>query len=402
MDTDKILQVVKEEIAKNGGLLRLKPSWVARTFLDGGKRLGLKDEQYDVGERGMICERWLGSETQADNEVKHPNEGLSYIDLKGHEILLRDAVKAAGGEIMGAEYAKDHKNLGRLAKIYDYKGRIFYHFHQTQDEASKVGATSKEEAYYYPEGVDLGPHPETFFGVHPYIVEQNKQDEVLLPALKAWDTELILQHSRAYLNVPGEGFHLPAGVLHAPGSAVTIELQEPSDVMSVFQSNVEGKPISKDLLFKDVEKKAVAEKHERAVLDQLDWSINGDPYFYENRHTPPVLIQENSNEDAQEYWIYYNTTRFSGKKLEVKPGKKVVSKDLGVYNILVWRGKGKADTFEIEGQNFGIDELLVTHDKAVKGVVYENTGKEDLIILKFFGPDVNNPVIPYIPKYPSR
>ncbi|MCK9288359.1 MAG: hypothetical protein PHU24_08845 [Sphaerochaetaceae bacterium] len=402
MDTDKILQVVKEEIAKNGGLLRLKPSWVARTFLDGGKRLGLKDEQYDVGERGMICERWLGSETQADNEVKHPNEGLSYIDLKGHEILLRDAVKAAGGEIMGAEYAKDHKNLGRLAKIYDYKGRIFYHFHQTQDEASKVGATSKEEAYYYPEGVDLGPHPETFFGVHPYIVEQNKQDEVLLPALKAWDTELILQHSRAYLNVPGEGFHLPAGVLHAPGSAVTIELQEPSDVMSVFQSNVEGKPISKDLLFKDVEKKAVAEKHERAVLDQLDWSINGDPYFYENRHTPPVLIQENSNEDAQEYWIYYNTTRFSGKKLVVKPGKKVVSKDLGVYNILVWRGKGKADTFEIEGQNFGIDELLVTHDKAVKGVVYENTGKEDLIILKFFGPDVNNPVIPYIPKYPSR
>jgi hypothetical protein len=172
--------------------------------------------------------------------------------------------------------------------------------------------------------------------------------------------------------------------------------------MSVFQSNVEGKPISKDLLFKDVEKKAVAEKHERAVLDQLDWSINGDPYFYENRHTPPVLIQENSNEDAQEYWIYYNTTRFSGKKLVVKPGKKVVSKDLGVYNILVWRGKGKADTFEIEGQNFGIDELLVTHDKAVKGVVYENTGKEDLIILKFFGPDVNNPVIPYIPKYPSR
>ena len=402
MDTDKILQVVKEEIAKNGGLLRLKPSWVARTFLDGGKRLGLKDEQYDVGERGMICERWLGSETQADNEVKHPNEGLSYIDLKGHEILLRDAVKAAGGEIMGAEYAKDHKNLGRLAKIYDYKGRIFYHFHQTQDEASKVGATSKEEAYYYPEGVDLGPHPETFFGVHPYIVEQNKQDEVLLPALKAWDTELILQHSRAYLNVPGEGFHLPAGVLHAPGSAVTIELQEPSDVMSVFQSNVEGKPISKDLLFKDVEKKAVAEKHERAELDQLDWSINGDLYFYENRHTPPVLIQENSNEDAQEYWIYYNTTRFSGKKLVVKPGKKVVSKDLGVYNILVWRGKGKADTFEIEGQNFGIDELLVTHDKAVKGVVYENTGKEDLIILKFFGPDVNNPVIPYIPKYPSR
>jgi len=399
MEKDMVLHAIKGEIARNNGVLRLKPSWVARTFLDGGKRLGLRDDEYDVGDRGMICERWLGSETEADNDVKFPNEGLSYLDIGGQEILLRDAVRIAAGEIMGKGYAKNHRNLGRLAKIYDYKGRIFYHFHQTQAEASKVGATSKEEAYFYPEGVALGPHPETFFGVHPYIVEQNKQYEVLLPCLREWNSESILRHSRAFLNVPGEGFHLPAGVLHAPGSAVTIELQEPSDVMSVFQSVVEGKIISKSMLYKDVDKKTVSEKQERAVLDQLDWAINGDPYFYENRHTPPVLISEHSNEDVQEYWIYYNTTRFSGKRLVVKPGKKFLSKDLGVYNILVWTGEGKADGFKIEGKDFGNDELLITHDKALAGVVYENTGKTDLEILKFFGPDINNPVVPYIPKY---
>ncbi|HCG64957.1 MAG TPA: hypothetical protein DHV69_00955 [Sphaerochaeta sp.] len=402
MEQSEIFRIVKEAVKTHDGLLRMRPSWVARTFLEPGKRLGLKEHEYPVGKRGFICERWLGSETEVDNEVKFENEGLSLLDIPGHDILLRDAVQAAKTEILGAEYAKNHKNLLRLAKIYDYKGRIFYHFHQTQEEASKVGATSKEEAYYYPEGVDLGPHPETFFGVHPYIVEQNKQYEILLPCLKEWDSELILQHSRAYLNVPGEGFHLPAGVLHAPGSALTIELQEPSDVMSVFQSNVEGKQISKELLFKDVEKKVVQEKQEKAVLDQLNWDINGDPYFYENRHTPPILIEETATEESQEYWIYYNTTRFSGKKLVVKPHKKVLSKDMGVYNILVWKGRGKADDLLVEGQNFGKDELLVVDDKARKGVLYENTGDTDLVILKFFGPDINNSVIPFIPKYPEQ
>ncbi len=401
MDGNMLRESVIKAVERTGGVLRLRPSWVARTFLEPGKRLGLKEEEYNVGERGWICERWLGSETEVDNAVTYEHEGLSYLDIEGEDILLRDAVHEAGDIILGREYSKTHKSLGRLAKIFDYKSRIFYHIHQTQEEAAKIGATSKEEAYYFPKGVDLGPHPETFFGVHPYIVEQNKQYEVLLPCLENWDSEMILQHARAYLNVPGDGFHLPAGVLHAPGTALTIELQEPSDVMAVFQSKVDGLDISKDLLFKDVEKSAVTQRGEKAVLDQLVWEINGDPYFYENRHTPPLLIEETASETSQEYWIYYNTTKFSGKRLIVKPGQKVLSRDLGVYNILVWNGRGTADGYDIEAGNFGIDELLITHDKAADGVTYENTGDEDLEILKFFGPDVNNEVIPYLKKYPN-
>lgn len=394
--------VIASELEKNGGILRLRPCWVARTFLAPAKRLGLSEEEYNVGERGWICERWLGSETEADNEVKHENEGLSYLDIEGYDILVREATRIAGDLIMGEEYSKSHSGLGRLAKIFDYKSRIFYHFHQTQEQASLVGRTSKEEAYFFPEGVDMGPHPETFFGVHPYIVEQNRQYEILLPYLENWQGgERILQHSRAYLNVPGEGFHLPAGILHAPGTALTIELQEASDVMAVLQSNVEGLDISKDLLFKDVPKQEWEKKGEKAVLDQLVWELNGDPYFYENRHTPPIPVDGMISDAAEEYWIYYNTTRFSGKRLVVKPGKEVVSRDQGVYNILVWRGKGEADGYEIEGQNFGIDELLISHDKAIAGVTYKNTGDTDLEILKFFGPDVNNDVVPYLKKYPE-
>ena len=401
MKGNEIRSVIEEELEKSSGILRLRPSWVARTFLEPGKRMGLSDDEYSVGERGWICERWLGSETEADNEVKFKNEGLSFLDIESQDILVRDATDAAGDLIMGAEYAQSHKGLGRLAKIFDYKSRIFYHFHQTQDKASLVGATSKEEAYYFPEGVDPGPHPETFFGVHPYIVEQNKQYEILLPYLEKWDSDdRILMHARAYLNVPGEGFHLPAGILHAPGTALTIELQESSDVMGVLQAKVDGLEISKELLFKDVPKADREKDGERAVLDQLVWPLNGDPYFYENRHTPPVVVEGMTSSAAEEYWIYYNTTRFSGKRLVVKPGQQVVSKDQGVYNILVWRGTGKADGNEIEGQNSGIDELLISHARALAGVTYENTGSDDLEVLKFFGPDVNNKVVPYLEKYP--
>ncbi len=400
MDRKRVRVAVEKAIEQGNGIVRLRPCWVARTFLQPGKRLGLTEEQYRVGKRGQICERWLGSETEADNEVKFENEGLSYLDIDGEDILVRDATAAAGDLIMGSEYAASHSGLGRLAKIFDYQSRIFYHFHQTQQEAAKVGATSKEEAYFFPEGVPMGPHPETFFGVHPYIVEQGKQYEILLPYLEKWDSDQILMHARAYLNVPGEGFHLPSGVLHAPGTALTIELQEPSDVMGVLQARVEGLTISKELLFKDVPKEAREKHGERAVLDQLVWDLNGDPYFYENRHTPPIRIEAASGAAADEYWIYYNTTRFSGKRLVIKPGQKVVSRDLGVYNILVWQGSGKADDFPIEGQNFGIDELLVTHERAVAGVAYENTGTEDLEILKFFGPDINDDVVPYLPNYP--
>lgn len=394
---DNKREIVESALAKGNGILRLEPAWVARDFLPPGRRLGLKEAEYEVGERGWISERWIGSTTQADNRVGPPDEGLSYLAIEGERVTLKEAVEVAGPTIMGEAYARTHKGLGRLAKIYDFAARIPYHIHQRQADAALVGHNSKEEAYYFPEDVDVGPHPETFFGVHPTIVER-KQYDVLLPYLVEWNSDLILRHSRAYLLVPGEGFHLPAGGLHAPGTALTIELQEDSDVFSMLQALVAGKIISKELLFKDVRKEDRERLGERAVLNQVDWELSGDPYFYENRHTSPQLIAETQQPGGEEYWIYYNTTRFSGKKLVVKPGQKFKSVDNGVYNILVWRGCGLYDGYKIEAGNFVLDELLVSHSKATTPIWVENTGAQDLIIIKFFGPDINLkvPMIPQI------
>jgi hypothetical protein len=397
--TDQSTQaIVESALTEGSGILRLEPAWVARDFLPPGKRLGLKDEEYDVGGRGWICERWIGSTTKADNRISPPDEGLSYVKIEGNRITLKEAVEVAGPTIMGDDYAKTHAGLGRLAKIYDFGARIPFHIHQRKEDAAKLGHNPKEEAYYFPEDVDLGPHPETFFGVHPYIVQQNKID-LLLPFLKEWKDDLILQHSRAYLNVRGEGFHLPSGVLHAPGTALTIELQEDSDVFAMLQALNAGKVISKELLYKDVTPDDRAKLGERAVLEQVDWEISGDPYFYENRHTPPVVVMETQQPGGEEHWIYYNTTKFSGKRLVVKPGQSFQSIDRGVYNILVWRGKGVYGGHEVEGLNFEKDELLISHDRAARPLQVENTGTDDLIIFKFFGPDINLDV-PMLPKYP--
>ena len=389
---------VEKALEKGAGVLKLKPAWVARDFLPPGKRLGLKEKEYNVGKRGYICERWLASVTNADNAVGPEDEGLSYLNTDSkEEITLKEAVEKAGDLIMGTQYAKTHSGLGRLAKIYDFGARIPYHIHQMEKDAKLVGANPKDEAYYFPEDVDTGPHPETFFGVHPYIVDEKKYD-ILLPYLVEWKDDLILQHARAYLNVPGEGFFLPSGVLHAPGTALTVELQEDSDVFSMLQALNAGKIISKELLFKDVCKKDREAKGEKAILDQLDWPVNGDPYFYENHHLPNIRVEESKQAGGEEHWVYYNTTKFSGKRLVVKPGNSFTFIEKGVFNILVWRGKGTFDGHKIEGQNFEYDELLISHYRAIKPVTVKNDGNKDLIIIKFFGPDINMDA-PIIKKY---
>jgi hypothetical protein len=397
-DGDALRTVLDRELSANDGVLRLEPAWVARDWLPPGRRLGLDEHEYSAGERGFICERWLGSTTKAANLVSLPDEGLSYLQVEGPErITLDQVVRAAPATIMGEEYARTHDGLGRLAKIYDYGARIPYHIHHREQHAKLVGCRPKDEAYYFPEGVDLGSHPETFFGVHPWIAESKAYD-VLLPYLEAWDSDLILRHARAELNVPGEGFHVPSGVLHAPGTALTIELQEDSDVLAMLQALNAGKIISKELMFKDVRDEDRERHGERFILELIDWDLNGDPYFYENRHLTPQPSGQ-AQPGGHEDWIYYNTRKFSGKRLVVEPGGSFTCRERGVYNLLVWQGQGQYAGHDVRAGDPRRDELLIVHDRAVDDHVVHNTGTDDLVVIKFFGPDLN-PDIPMLRPWP--
>jgi hypothetical protein len=86
--------IVERALADGGGILRLEAAWVAREWTAPGRRLGLPEERVVVGERGWICERWLGSTTRADHRIGPDDEGLSCLALDGgHRITLRDPVK---------------------------------------------------------------------------------------------------------------------------------------------------------------------------------------------------------------------------------------------------------------------------------------------------------------------
>jgi hypothetical protein len=71
---------VETELSRTGGLLRLAPNWVPRSFLQPGLRLKLHpDDTYAYGaNRGGIDERWFASTTEAANEGRVPDEGLSW------------------------------------------------------------------------------------------------------------------------------------------------------------------------------------------------------------------------------------------------------------------------------------------------------------------------------------
>src|SRR3954471_6614729 len=73
--------VLKSVLASAGGILRLAPTWVPRSFLTPGRRIKLHpDDIYAYGaHRGGMGERWFASATPAANENRVPDEGLSYV-----------------------------------------------------------------------------------------------------------------------------------------------------------------------------------------------------------------------------------------------------------------------------------------------------------------------------------
>jgi hypothetical protein len=395
----ELREVLARLLADGNGVLRCDPAWVARDFLPPGRRLGLPEDSYDVGERGAICERWLASTTRADNRVGPQDEGLSeVVGESGERLLLRDAVAADPAAVLGAAYAATHPaGLGRLAKIFDYAYRLPYHIHPPAEFAARVGCRPKDESYHFLPGFDLGAHPETFFGVHPWIAEQQAH-EVLLPYLEDWDSDLILRHARAELQVVGEGFHVPSGVLHAPGTALTLELQEDSDVLAMFQALNAGRIISKELLFKDVRPEDRAAEGERFPLRFVDWETNGDPWFYEHRHLAPRAVGASSG-DGEESWVFYNTDKYAGKRLVLPAGGTHTLREPGVYSVLVWTGSGTWAGAEVTGGEPGRDELVVTHDAAVVEHEVRNTGAGELTAFLFFGPDLHT--APLIERRPA-
>jgi len=390
---------VEDTLAATGGLLRLAPTWVPRSFLQPGLRLKLHpDDTYAYGaNRGGIDERWFASTTEAANEGRVPDEGLSYVVVGKERFTLRQAVAECGATLVGRTIWNKYKRWPVYSKFFDNMGPIPHHMHQNAQQAKLVGQEGKPESYYFPpQHNNVGNNfPYTFFGLEPGTTKAQ-----IRKCLENWNKgdNGILDLSKAYRLKPGTGWLVGPCILHAPGSLCTYEPQWGSDVFGMYQSMVEGRYVPWDLLVKDMPRS----KHRNLdfIVDQVDWSANVDPNFKDNHYLEPVPLADTRAEGFLDRWIVYGRISgfqfFTAKELTVEPGVKCTVKDRGAYGLICVQGKGS-----INGQPLNSSKIIRFHELtedeyfcaaegARAGVTFENTSEtEPLVTLRYFGPEVN-------------
>ena len=390
---------IRNAIEAGDGILRLAPTWVPRSFLMPGRRIKLAPQDlYAYGaHRGGIDERWFASTTPAANEHRDIDEGYSYVVVNGERsFLLKDAVDVEGQKLVGAAIWKKYQKWPVYSKFFDNMGPIPHHMHQSKNQAAKVGQEGKPESYYFPPQLNsVGNNfPYTFFGLEPGTTKED-----LRKCLERWNEgdNGILNFSKAYKLQPGTGWLVPPCVLHAPGSLVTYEPQWGSDVFAMYQSMVEGRAVPWHLLTKDMPK----EKHHDIdfIVNQLDWDGNINPNFKDSHYLEPIAVADTESEGYVDRWVVYGKIDgeelFSAKELTINPGVKVTIKDRGAYGLITVQGTGKIGKHALQTPamiRFGEltdDEVFVSHEAAVQGVTFENTGLEPLVSLRYFGPHTN-------------
>jgi hypothetical protein len=393
-------RATRQALEAGEGILRLAPTWVPRSYLVPGRRLKLDPRDlYAYGaHRGGIDERWFASTTPAMNDNRTPDEGLSYVVSGGERFTLKEAVESEGPRLIGQQMWDTWHRWPVYSKFFDNLGPIMHHLHQSEEQAKLVGREGKPEGYYFPPQLNatFGNFPHTYFGLEPGTTR-----EEIRQCLARWDQgdNGILDYSKAYRLKPGTGWLVPPRILHAPGSLLTYEPQWGSDVLAMFQSMVDGRPVPRSLLTQDVP----VDKYDDLdfLTGLVDWDANTDAEFKSRHYLEPIPVADTASEGYIDKWIVYGAIdgkqKFSAKELTVMPGARCTICDAGAYGLIVTQGHGRIGAIDIDCPSmirFGQltqDEVFVSWEAATAGVTFENHSQTDpLVTLRYFGPDVHD------------
>ena len=387
-------------LAQGKGILRLAPTWVPRSFCVPGRRIKLHPDDYYVlgGARGGIDERWLSSTTPAKNgPLTGENEGLSAVVYseggKEEQMLLIDVIEELKGEVIGDRLWNEYKSWPMYSKFFDNMGPLPHHIHHNDEHAAKIGQLGKPEAYYFPPQLNNhgGDFPYTFFGIAPGTTKEQIK-ECLMNFTKG--DNKITMYSQAFPLIPGTGWDVPPGMLHAPGSMCTYEPQKASDVFAMYQSLVNEAVIPEELLWNGTPKEDIGNYDQ--LMEVIDWDLNTNPNLLETRFMQPIPVRDEAEMAAAGYsekWVCYRSDAFSAKELTVFPGQTVTITDAAAYGLIMMQGHGKMGVWNIEtpamiryGQLTN-DEFFVTETAAKSGVQITNYSSTDpIVMLKHFGP----------------
>jgi hypothetical protein len=348
--------------------LKLKPTFVPRFYRD-CDRLGQKTLR--TRRAPNVPERWIGSSVEAINPPPLPKGGLSMLaDLP--TLSLRDAIKAAPREMIGEELLARHGAEFRvLVKLLDPGEAIPFHIHATDAQVKRMPKHfrghrfGKDEAYYFPRVEPKGPLPYSHVGLYPGVSKRELFDAVK----KGRDGAL--EFSPVLYQEYETGFFLPAGVPHSPGTALTLEIQQPSDVYTLLETRAAGKEMSPQQIhpgFKSLEE----------AFELIDFKLSEKVGRIEyNRLVPSVIRSDRAGEIA---WIFPPDIcrKFGGKRIRVKTW--MTLQEPGPASMLIWSGRGTLNHSVIRAG----DELFVTADAMRNRLKVENVGDERLEIFLFF------------------
>ncbi len=373
-----LVETIDEIVGETAGILKLKPNYVSRYYMDHA-RLGLNEEPggtFEAGVNRWIPERWIASTALAAHPNPAPGEGLSFLDVPGDPITLKDAITARPEAILGPALAERYAPMFPvLNKILDPHHPIVFHFHARDEDVQnfpqyfgrhKLG---KEEAYYFLPR-PKGPVPYTHLGLHPGVT----RDDLSRAVERGGDHALEL--SPVAPQKFEEGMYVPSGVPHRPGTALTLEIQQPSDISLHLDWYFMGKrktPEQTHPGFESIEES----------LQFVDFERAAAPGVMEKNYLIPELIEETRQPgQGEEHWIFppRMTPKFSGKRVRVTGTFEMTEQS--PYALLVWSGQGQLNGIPIAAG----DEFLVTHPAAVMPQHLKSEGGETLEVFKLFPP----------------
>ena len=131
------METIDKLLETTSGILKLEPNYVSRYYMDHA-RLGLGEnpgDTYNTEVNRWIPERWIASTAQAAHPNPAPGEGLSFLDVPGKPITLKDAIAVRPEAILGPALAERYAPMFPvLNKILDPHHPIVFHFHARDED----------------------------------------------------------------------------------------------------------------------------------------------------------------------------------------------------------------------------------------------------------------------------
>lgn len=359
-------------LQKTSGVLVAKSAIVYRNTYFGNDIIAKNSSLTYADARGYVpVELWIMSMVEAENTLRIAGEGMTQIRIDEETVSLSELRKIAETSIFG-----DFADHWPLTKILDIGGAPTHTSFGTE-EIPPIPVhvhPNKTEAYFFPP-TDIPPYNKAHIPVHTRIglKEGVTQEEFAKRLLQFGRDDSMFELLNEFPIEPNTGWTVLEKTLHAPGPAVTFEIQRPADDYNNASWRLGERLTPNERNEKYKEHVLRGMKNEREFIDTvLDWKHTTDQTLRDTYQHRPKLLESASW--GKRYQIFFDM--FYGEAWEILPHETMhlSQKDTPQAGI-VWSGEGTLNGNAVSQS--ALNEFLVTPHTALEAI---NTGETPLFI----------------------